>query len=178
MDPLIGTIIIFAGNFAPRGWAFCDGSLLAISANQALFAIIGTTYGGNGTTTFALPDLRGRVPMGVGSGPGLPVTVLGQVTGSPTTTLTVSNMPTHTHTASLIAEGAPGNTANPTNALLSISVTGDQIYGPDTVATEVNMNPKAVQVQPAGNGTPFDNMQPSLGINYIIATEGVFPSRP
>lgn len=178
MDPLIGTIIMFAGNFAPRGWALCDGSVLAISANSALFSILGTTYGGNGTTTFALPDLRGRVPVGVGAGPGLPVTVLGELSGSPTTSLTVGNMPAHNHAATLVAEGAPGNTANPTNALLSISVTGDQIYGPDTLASEVNMNAKAVQVQPAGGNQPFNNMQPYLGINFIIATEGVFPSRP
>lgn len=178
MDPLIGTIILFAGNFAPRGWAFCDGSLLAIAANNALYTLLGTNYGGDGSTTFGLPDLRGRVPMGVGSAPGFPPSALGALTGTPTTTLTVANMPSHDHLATLIAEGSPGTTANPTDALLSVSTAGDRVYGPDTVATEVNMNAKAVQIQPNGGNQPFSNTQPSLSINFIIATEGIYPSRP
>ena len=177
MDPILGTIIMFAGNFAPRGWALCNGALLPISQNTALFSILGTIYGGDGRTTFGVPDLRGRVPVGMGSGPGLDVVAQGELGGRNNTSLTVANLPAHNHVATLIAERAPGTTANPTDAMLSVSTNGDKVYGPDTVATEVNMNAKCVQVQPTGNNAPFNNMQPYLGMMYIIATQGVFPSR-
>jgi microcystin-dependent protein len=170
-------VIMFGGNFVPQGWALCDGSLRSIDNDSALFAILGTTYGGDGVNTFALPDLRGRVPTGVGNGPGLNPMVQGEMAGSNNTTLTVTNLPAHNHVATLVAEGAAGNTANPTDAMLSVSTAGDKIYGPDTVATEVNMNAKSVQVQPTGGNTPVSNMQAYLGMSYIIATEGIFPSR-
>jgi len=177
MEPFIGQIIMFGGNFAPRGWAFCDGQLLAISQNTALFSILGTIYGGDGRTTFALPDLRGRVAMHEGSGPGLSNRQLGQRGGSQTTTLTVSNMPTHNHNVGLRAEAAAGSTANPTNALLAVSTNQDRIYAPPAPANEIAMHPDSISQQNVGGNQSFGNEQPYTVVNYIIALIGLFPSR-
>src|SRR5687768_16920561 len=119
--PFIGQIVLFAGNFAPRGWAFCQGQILSIAQNTALFSILGTTYGGNGQTTFALPDLRGRVPVGTGQGPGLPSMNLGQVAGEPTHTLIITEMPAHNHSAqvNITASSAEADSTSPSGRVLA-----------------------------------------------------------
>jgi microcystin-dependent protein len=164
-QPFIGEIILFAGNFAPRGWAFCNGQLLAISQNTALFAILGTTYGGNGQTTFALPDLRGRVPIHPGQGPGLSMYDLGQVGGTETVTLNVNEMPQHTHRQP--ATNGEQTTNRPNGALPA----GGGVYAEDS---DGSMLAPATTV---GGSQPHNNIQPYLGVNFIIALEGIFPAR-
>lgn len=177
IDPYLGEIMIGGWNFCPRGTTRADGQLLAISQYSALFALYGTTYGGNGTTTFGLPDLRGRAPIHNGQGPGLTSRLLGEKGGSETNTMTLLEMPQHNHAVKLMAEGAAGNTANPTNNMISISTNGDRVFGPDTAAAEVAMNPKAIMESNAGGSLPQNNIQPYLAVNFCIATVGVFPSR-
>lgn len=159
---------MFAGNFAPRTWAFCNGQLLSIAQNTALFSILGTTYGGNGTTNFALPDLRGRVPVGTSQGPGLTDKQLGEVSGVETVTLISTQIPSHTH--SLLAGGSP-TTADPTGATLPVGQS--RIYGSGPVSAAMS----AASVGTAGGNQPHTNMQPYLGMNYIICLQGIFPSR-
>jgi microcystin-dependent protein len=179
MEGTIGEIRMFAGNFAPRSWAFCQNQILSIAQNTALFSILGTTYGGNGQTTFALPDFRGRVAVGTGQGPGLSNVTLGEISGSPTTILTINNMPAHNHalTGSInLQANADGGTlsSDPTNRYLG----NTGIY---TNANNelVNMQPpvSTLQVGVNGGSQPFNNMQPYLGMNYIICLFGIFPSR-
>jgi microcystin-dependent protein len=189
-DPFIGQVTIFAGNFAPRGWAFCDGQLLPISSNTALFSILGTTYGGDGRTTFALPDLRGRVAIGPRHGSGLSDYRLGQRGGVESVTLSQLELPAHTHgatatatsTATMMAETANSGETSPAGNILG---SGQSIYAPNARAEDVAMDPAAVSVNTnvdvtvlnAGNSMPHDNMQPFLAVNYIIALQGIFPSR-
>ena len=178
-EPFIGLIKIFAGNFAPRGWAFCDGQLLQISTNTALFSILGTIYGGDGRTTFGLPDLRDRAPMHAGSGPGLSPRVLGQKAGTDNVTLSVATLPGHTHQLSAHAvapdtdKDVPSATTSlgalPTGALIP------NLYGADTGAL-VDMAAGAL-LATTGGGAAHANRQPFLGINFIIALVGFFPSR-
>jgi len=177
MDPFIGQIIMFGGNFAPRGWAFCDGQLLPIAQNSALFSILGTIYGGDGRTTFALPEMRGRVAMHEGNGPGLGTRVLGQRGGAQTTTLNTTNLPSHNHTATMRAESAAGSTGNPTGNLLGVITTGANIYAPPVPATEVSMSSDSIVVNNTGGNQAFGNEQPYTVVNYIIALVGTFPSR-
>ncbi|RFS15515.1 phage tail protein [Emticicia sp. C21] len=176
MEGYIAEIRMFAGNFAPRGWAFCQGQLLSIAQNTALFSLLGTTYGGNGQTTFGLPDLRGRVPIGTGQGPGLTSRNLGEVGGSETNTLLISQMPAHIHTLNASANGPTINTANG-NLLASQSRsnggTMPNVYAPNSGA--VPMGGSAIGV--AGGSQPVNNIQPYLGINFIICMEGIYPSR-
>lgn len=160
VEPLLGEVIMFAGTFAPRGWAFCDGQLLPISQNQALFSILGTTYGGDGRTTFALPDLRGRVPLHPGSGPGLSTYRLGQKGGLEKTTLTTEQVPSHGHGVN-IAEIGKKESAGEPNA---IGVLNSSERSSTTLVSEINPQ-------------PIDIRQPYQAINYIIAIQGVFPSR-
>jgi microcystin-dependent protein len=169
-DPFIGQIVLFAGNFAPRGWAFCDGQLLDISTHQSLFAIVGTTYGGDGRTTFALPDLRGRVPLHPGAGPGLTKRRAGEYGGQESVTLTVDELPSHGHTA--VGSHQEGDVPGPAEAVWARSNHGDRQY---SFAPEVRLHPEAIQ--PEGGGQAHDNMPPYLGIRFIIALEGIFPSR-
>lgn len=171
MNPFLGEIRNFGFNFPPRNWAQCNGQLLSIASNSALFALLGTTYGGNGITTFALPDLRGRVPVGMGIGPGLPNVVQGEVSGSPTTTLAVANLPVHNHP--LNAKTGVGNQAAPTGHLLAASDQRNSQY--TSAAADTTL--AAAAVGNTGSGTPIDNMQPYLGSNFCIALAGVFPSR-
>lgn len=168
MDAFIGAIILFAGNFAPRGWAFCDGQLLSIAQNTALFSILGTTYGGDGRNTFALPDLRGRVPVHAGQGPGLPNITLGEEAGVPTVTLLITEIPAHNHLVA--AFGSGGNSGAPNNGVPAKA--SEDIYN-STADTTMAVN----MIQPAGGSQPHDNMQPYLGLNFIICLEGIFPSR-
>lgn len=177
-EPFIGEIIMFAGNFAPRNWAFCNGQLLPIAQNTALFSILGTMYGGDGQTTFGLPDLRGRVPVGVGSGPGLPPIVEGQVGGETSHTLIITEMPAHNHTATtqINAQSGAGNSGAPGGKYPAASSTRDSIYSDATNAT-MNANAAQVTVGIAGGSQPHNNMQPYQGINFIIALYGIFPSR-
>jgi microcystin-dependent protein len=165
-DPFIGEIILFAGNFAPRGWAFCAGQILSIQQNTALYSILGTTYGGNGTTTYALPDLRGRVPMGVGQGPGLTPRSLGEVAGTESVTLNANEMPAHVHP--LPASTHDSTTKNPQGNVPAYNGS----YGTPASA-DTTMSPSTQ----SGGSQPHGNMQPYTGLNYIIALEGIFPSR-
>ena len=183
MEPFLGEIIMFGGNFAPRSWAFCNGQLLPIAQNTALFSILGTTYGGDGRTTFALPDLRGRAPIHVGHGPGLIQINQGERVGVNTNTLTIQQMPSHNHTAAstvdvkIAVNSSNGEENTPVGQHLaggtniySDEVGNGQVLGgtSGTATTTVGLN---------GGNQPINNMQPSLGINYIIALQGVFPSR-
>ena len=177
IDPFIGQIMTFGGNFCPRGWSTTDGQLLPISQNTALFSILGTTYGGDGRTTFALPDLRGRVKVGPGQGPGLTFHPLGQKFGSETRNLTVAEMPMHSHTAVLHAESAPGTTGNPTGNLLGVNTADADPYALPNPAAEVAMSTDSIRVSNTGGSQPFDIMQPSLAITTCIALVGIFPSR-
>lgn len=164
-EPFIGSIILFAGNFAPRGWAFCNGQLLAISQNTALFSILGTTYGGNGQTTFALPDLRGRVPVSSGQGPGLSSYSLGQQAGEENVTLNAQQLPSHTH--SQPATNGQETTNRPNGALPARG----GVYSNESDGSAFH------PTTAAGGGQPHDNLPPYLTLNYIIALEGIYPSR-
>ena len=165
----IGEIKMMACNFAPTGWAKCEGQLLPINQNQALFSLLGTTYGGNGQTTFALPDLRGRVPMHYGTGPGLSTYVQGQSGGSETNTITVSQMPAHNHTIG--ANTADGNQNDPTGSYPANTKLLDKEY--TTVAPNTTMN--AAMVGVTGGNQPVNNIPPYLTVTYIIALTGIFP---
>jgi microcystin-dependent protein len=171
-EQYLGEIRMFAGNFAISGWALCNGQLLSISQNQALFAILGTTYGGDGVNNFALPDLQGRVPIHMGQGAGLSPYVLGEETGVETVTLTASQMPVHTHLVQCNTGG--GNQASPSGGLPAVESTGTSLdYS--TVAGNATMNP--AMNQNAGGDQPHTNIQPVLCVNFLIALEGIFPSR-
>jgi microcystin-dependent protein len=169
-EPFIAEIRIFAGNFAPRGWAFCNGQLLPIDQNTALFSLIGTTYGGDGRTTTALPNLQGRAPMHPGRGPGLTERRLGQRGGSETVTLSEAQLPNHTHAT--MAYSRPGDLADPAGRSLARSRGGKAYHEVDTLV------PMAAQaLGPSGGSQPHNNMQPYLAINFIIALTGLYPSR-
>lgn len=186
-DPFIAQIILFAGNFAPRGWAYCEGQLIAIAQNNALFSLLGTTYGGDGRSTFALPDLRGRVPVQQGNGPGLHTWRLGQRGGKETTELTINELPSHNHQAvpapsvatmhgdgtgadeNSPLDGVPGQAANNIYSSNAPGVT----FSPDTISVV----PGKVDILNRGGSRPFSNIQPTLALNYIIAMTGTYPSR-
>ena len=173
-EPFIGQILMFGGNFAPRGWALCDGQLLLISQNTALFSLIGTTYGGDGRTTTGLPDLDGRVPMGPGTGPGLTTRRLGEKTGVETVTLTQDQMPIHRH--SVMASPYPGEQAGPVTD--GISNTFARGVGGHQYAANANQVAMADETLPsAGGGQAHNNLQPFLALHFIIALVGTFPSR-
>lgn len=170
MEPFIGEIKLFGGNFAPRGWAFCEGQLLSIAQNSALFSILGTTYGGDGITTFALPDLRGRVAIHPGTGPGLTSHSLGQRGGAEEITLNTGNLPPHSHTLSPGASAGAAETGDPANAFPAAS--SEDVYSSASDTTMGESTTSSV-----GSGTPVSNVQPYLALNWIIALVGVFPSR-
>lgn len=183
MDPIIGTIMIFCGNFAPRGWALCDGSLQSIAQNTALFSILGTTYGGDGVNTFALPDLRGRVAINQGQGPGLSNYPLGTSGGVEQVTLTTPQIPAHNHiaTGKVATGGDDALTDVSTGNLLASESRGGgdalNIYNTGAAASFMADNSVAITVGPTGGNLPHENRQPYLTVNYIIATEGIYPSR-
>lgn len=166
-EPFIGEIRVFSGDFAPRNWALCDGRLLPINQNQALFSILGTTYGGNGVTNFALPDLRGRLPMHAGQGPGLSSYALGQKLGNSTETLLATQLPSHAHalnTRGAASTGTPGAGVGPGATATA------RVYG--TGASSVSMVQSTGQT---GGAQPHENRQPYLGLSFIIALFGIFP---
>lgn len=170
-DPFVAEIRIFPFNYAPRGWASCDGQLMPISQNTALFSLLGTTYGGDGRTTFALPNLRGRVPMMWGQGPGLSRRDLGESAGAANVTLAASELPTHTHT---VKAGGEADTASPSGAAWAAAsaVTNQPLYGDPADSTATMANAFA---DPATQ--PHNNMQPYLTMHFCIAMQGVFPPR-
>lgn len=164
---------MFGGTFAPQGWATCDGQLLSISQNTALFSLLGTTYGGNGQTTFALPDLRGRVAVHAGQGPGLTPYVLGEQTGTENHTLLVTQMPAHNHVVN--ADSGSAASTNPTNALPGNPGFGKQPNYYSSATANATMNQTMVGI--TGGSQPFSVIQPLLCLNFIIALVGIYPSR-
>lgn len=169
-DRYLGSISLVPYNFAPRGSAFCNGQLLAIQSNTALFSLLGTYYGGDGIRTFALPDLRGRVAIGMGTGPGLTRRDLGEVGGEENVTLLVSQLPAHTHAA--LASTMPGNTVSPAGAYWA---TGPRVLLYSGATNLQFMSPFAVNN--AGGGMPHENRKPFLTMNYVIWLQGIFPPR-
>lgn len=175
-DPYLGQLLPVGFNFCPRGWTTTDGQLLSISSNTALFSLLGTIYGGNGVTTFALPDLRGRAPIGQGYGAGLTAVPLGSRGGTETVTLTAATMPAHTHTAALRAYSANGNTNSPVRNYIAKSGGGDLDFFSGATPTET-MAADAIELSSAGGSQPFNNRDPYLGTQWCIALQGIFPSR-
>jgi microcystin-dependent protein len=175
MDPLLVTILMFGGNFAPRGWAFCNGQILSIAQNTAVFSLLGTTYGGNGVTTFALPNMQGRMPMHWGTGPGLTPRSLGEQGGTESQTLNVNQMPVHNHLMRVSTRVA--DSVDPTNRYLAEADGQGQdvvkVYTPDT--PNASLNPAAITT--TGGSQPFPTLSPFLCVSFIIALEGIFPSR-
>ena len=183
-------IVLLPYSFAPRGWAFCNGQLLSIAQNSALFSLLGTTYGGDGVTTFALPDLRGRVPMSSGNGPGLTPRTLGEVSGTENVTLVSTQMPIHTHAvthnlqAQARATTLPGTSRSPANALPALEAAGvTALYNDQPIAPNATLAAGAISLTggataaAAGGSQPFGIVQPYLVLNYCIALEGIYPSR-
>lgn len=176
MEPYLAQIIWVAFNFAPRGWALCDGQLLPINQNQSLYSLLGTTYGGDGRTNFALPDLRGRAMLQQGGGAGLSPVTLGQKVGAESFTMTAAQLPAHTHVATLHAENKAADLSVPAGNLLG-RAGEDTIYAPYEAATNVAMGDGSVVVTNTGGGQSVANRDPFLGINAIIALQGLFPPR-
>lgn len=175
MDQYLGEIRIFAGNFAPRGWALCNGQLLLIAQNTALFSLLGVTYGGDGKTTFALPNLQGRAPLQAGQGAGLSSYPLGQSGGEQSVTLTTGQMPSHNHAVG--ASTAAGSQASPENGVWAMpgARRGLAAYSANA-GSGAELNPSALTV--SGGSQPHHNMPPYLALNFIIALEGIYPQRP
>ncbi len=180
MNPFLGQILMFGGNFAPRGWALCDGQILPIAQNQALFSILGTTYGGDGRTTFALPDLRGRLPVHAGKGNGLTDRRLGSKDGTETNRITVAQMASHNHSVSvdvkMKALADAGTTDDPSGTYPASNDQGDFSYSPTADSDMGALNVTASMLN-NGGGQPVNNMMPYQCVNYIIALQGTFPSR-
>lgn len=178
MDYYIGSIWSYGFGWAPRGTAECNGQLLSIADNQALFSLIGTIYGGDGVQTFALPNMQGRVPIGAGTGPGLPTYVVGQVGGSETVTLNTSNLPSHSHpllTAQLPASSRDGETGDPTNNYFGLA--DSAIGNCYNTTSDVNMASSSGVTGVTGSNIPLNILSPFQVINYCIATEGLYPTR-
>jgi microcystin-dependent protein len=173
-EPFVGEIRMFAGNFAPRGWAFCDGQLLAVSQNDALFSLLGTIYGGDGRTTFGLPDLRGRVPMHQGHGPGLSSRKLGAKFGDEKVTLTVNQMPSHNHTAQ--ANSTEADKLTLSGNVLAQTPVADTFYA-TTPDPSLNVTMKSGTIVNNGGSRYHTNLMPTLCIHFIIALFGIYPSR-
>ncbi len=171
-QPFLGMVAVFGFNFAPRGWALCQGQILPIAQNTALFSLLGTMYGGNGQTTFALPDLRGRFPNSFGQGPGLSNYTQGQVSGTESITLTVNNMPAHNHLVN--SNNTTVSQIRPGGNLLG-KAAANNFETPANTPTPATMAPN--MITPAGSNQPFASMNPYLTLNYCIALEGIFPSR-
>ena len=176
MEPYLGEIRMFGGNYAPRGWALCNGQLLAIAANTALFSLLGTTYGGNGVNNFALPNLQGRLPMHWGNNPPLTNRVLGEIAGTESVTLISTQMPIHNHVLNS-GNGTAGDASTPQNNFSSVFVDPNTGSPASTysAAAATTMAPTAIGT--AGGSQPHDNMPPFLCVTFIIALEGIYPPR-
>jgi microcystin-dependent protein len=177
-NPFVGEIRLFAGNFAPAGWAFCDGSLMSISENDTLFALIGTTYGGDGQETFAVPDLRGRVPVHQGTGSGLPSYTVGEQGGVESVTISGNQTPIHNHPVSSISAPGTGNVPSATSRLADLGPGGTvnpPIYRPFDGTSQVSLNSGSIGAQ--GGNQPHNNIQPTLAASFIISLFGIFPSQ-
>ncbi len=170
-EPFIAEIKMIGENFAPRGWAYCDGQLLPIAQNTALFSLVGTIYGGDGQTTLGLPNLQGRTPIGWGNGPGLTTRQIGQKGGEETHTLTVNEMANHSHTAN--ASQVPANSDGPNNAAFLATPSAALVYAPDAGPQAMN----AASLTSTGSGGAHDNMQPYQAVSFVIALVGVYPPR-
>ena len=169
-EPFVGEIRMFAGNFAPRGWAFCNGQLLAVAQNDALFSLFGTIYGGDGSSTFGLPELRGRIPLHQGTGPGLSNRKLGSKSGEEKVTLSVNQLPSHTHALNASSDTATdGNPANKTHGQTTTNIYASAPTGP------ISMDPNVIGN--SGGSEPHSNIMPSLCVNFIVALVGIYPSR-
>ena len=181
MDEFIGIVKLFAGNFAPYGWQFCWGQTLAISQYTALFSILGTTYGGNGTTTFMLPDLRGRVPVGAGAGLGLSPIVIGQVGGNENASILLNNMPSHNHTVTgsvqVTITKNNANVGNPTGAYLAVTTPNNSYNATANGTATLAGVTSTLATGLTGSGLPLPIRDPYLGMNYIICLNGLFPPR-
>lgn len=179
MEEYIGIIKLFGGNFAPQNWAFCNGQLMSISQNSALFSILGTTYGGDGQTTFALPDLRSRVPIGMGQGPGLSAYQEGQVGGSENNTLLINNLPPHNHGVNVNSAEATIGTPTAGASLAAPGAMSGRSFnatlGYNTATPNVALN--TASTSPTGSGIPVNNLQPYMAMNYIICLYGIYPPR-
>jgi microcystin-dependent protein len=173
-DPFVAEIRMFPFNFAPKGWAFCDGQLLPLSQNTALFSLLGTTYGGDGKSNFALPDLQGCVPMHPGQGPGLSLHDLGEMSGSETVALIQSEIPSHSHPFRVVAADGTDNDPGPSMALAEAPL--QPTFTPTTSPVNVMLSPYALTA--AGSSQPHNNMMPYLTVSFCIALQGVFPPRP
>src|SRR5260370_37209204 len=169
-DPFLGEIRVFGFDFPPRGWATCAGQLLSISQDTALFSILGASFGGDGRSTFALPNLQGTVPVHVGAGPGLTLRALGESGGTPEVTLSVAEMPAHSHTAN--CNSGLGTSYGPANNVWASDAGGASEY-----ASAANVRMAANALTPAGGGQPHDNRQPYLALNFCIALQGIYPPR-
>lgn len=185
-DQYVGEIRLFAGNYAPEGWGLCDGTLYPISGYETLFSVIGTTYGGNGSTNFAVPDLRGRVMVSQGTGLNLTPRVIGQTGGSENVTILASQLPVHAHAltpanvvATLKAVNVTANNKNPPNNSLAVNVAADTYVRYNTASPDATMNAKSIDAagstDNSGSSQPHPNLQPYLTLNYIIALNGYFP---
>lgn len=189
MEVFLGMIALFGFNYAPRGWMFCAGQTLSVAEYSAIFALLGTFYGGNGVNTFRLPDLRGRVAVGFGQGDGLPDYRIGQMGGETNVTLTTQTMPAHNHTATATStstvngENTPGTAPLPQHHIFAGSGSTTKIYADPAASTPVAMADQAVattttvEIAQNGGNLPHDNMQPYVALNYCIAMQGIFPSR-
>ncbi|SRR5258705_2463278 len=188
-EPFLGMLMLVPYNFAPRGWAFCQGQLMSISQNTALFSLLGTTFGGDGQVTFGLPDLRGRVPRGTGQGPGLSNVDLGEEAGTDSKTLSITNLPLHNHAVSspsMLAKvnvvDVPGNKQSAVGNVIAkeaagVTATYSDVPAPYSLAMSDGAVTMSGVTNPAGSGQPFDIHTPYVGMNYCIALSGIFPSR-
>ncbi|MBV9932127.1 MAG: phage tail protein [Alphaproteobacteria bacterium] len=174
-DPFVAEIRIFGFNFAPKGWAFCDGQILPISQNTALFSLLGTTYGGDGKSTFALPNLQGNVPLHAGQGPGLSQYFIGEESGTETVTLLISEMPAHSHAMGAQSGPAGTNTPTPDGSATLARAAGGSSYKVAPFGSITQLAPQAMT--PTGGGLPHNNMMPYITMNFCIALQGVFPPR-
>jgi microcystin-dependent protein len=174
-DQFVSEIRMFAGNFAPTGWALCNGQLMPISQNTALFSLLGTNFGGNGTSNFGLPNLQGSVPLAFGNGAGLTPRVIGETGGETNVTLNISQMPQHTHPAQASTGGGTDSPANAVWAESKLGKTPLNVYAPSNANTNVLMSPQALPI--AGSGFPHNNMPPYQCLTFIIALQGIFPAR-
>ena len=177
MEGTLATILIFGGNFAPGNWMFCAGQLLQISQYDALFSLIGTTYGGDGQTTFALPNLQGRTPVGTGAGGGLSPVALGQAAGTENITLTQGQMPAHSHIVTPKVGTSSSNADNSKNPANVLATPPSPLYGPVSSGSGTFLGGASIPLNPQGGNAPLSVLQPYLAINYVICVEGIYPSR-